>query len=334
MVKPKKQTKTWKVTDLIKDTNGLKIEEGKIAINKAKPGYRDDNKWHLYDANFLNDCLTTTGPKAEEDVKKWENTNFVDKSYWGYYCWPKEIKINLNNRQCFGNGNKNVNEFQNVIHPFVNRFKKDPEFFKSFIKYSTIEESKGHEKFDKKKFHLFKALFRNFGSTEIINDVFEHLKRLVSDRDRETHECNHKLAAEIVAGLIRGSKYWPLNDLKKMWTDLKVILDLAIENITTENIKLWSNSFSTCFEDQDPRRMTFYLKYFTELTVKIFGANQQEITDDANSTSSFQQSSCLQLLSSLNQLEWRVPMFWSNLFDMFLNNMSHPYKAIREKNSL
>jgi hypothetical protein len=55
------------------------------------------------------------------------------------------------------------------------------------------------------------------------------------------------LAAELISGLIRGSKYWPLDDLKQMWAKLKVILDLVIENISTENIKLWLMCFSTSF---------------------------------------------------------------------------------------
>ena len=137
--------------------------------------------------------------------------------------------------------------------------------------------------------------------------------------------------------MIRGSKYWPLSQLKAMWKELKQILDLAMENITNENINLWVNCFSVAFEDQDPRRMTFYLQYFTGLTMKIFKGGKEEAEVEAESdasTSSFQQTSCLQLLAALNQLEWRIPRFWSDLFDVFTSNLSHPYKAIREKNSI
>ncbi len=317
MVKHKKEIRRVNTNELVKS--------GLITVDQAIPGYRPDNSWHSYDPSFLKDCLETN----EEDVHKWEQANFLDKSYWGYYCWPNQINVNCNSRKNFGA--QDQNEFSAAVKPVEKRFRMDADFVKSFIKYSTIEESKGNEKFDAKKFHLFKALFRNFGSVDIINGLFGHLKRLVSDRDAETHECNHKLASELVAGLIRGSKYWPINELKKMWSELKAILDLVMENITTENIKLWASCFSTSFEDQDPRRMTFYLKYFTDLTTKVFGP--AGVKQDSSITS-FQQTSYLQLISALNQFEWRIPTFWSNLFDMFLNNMSHPYKAIREKNSL
>ena len=83
--------------------------------------------------------------------------------------------------------------------------------------------------------------------------------------------------------------------------------------------------------------MTFYLNYLNELTKRVFGLNdsiQQKDVESLASASSFQQSSCLQLLSALSQMEWRIPAFWSNMLDIFLSNMTHPYKAIREKNSM
>ena len=89
--------------------------------------------------------------------------------------------------------------------------------------------------------------------------------------------------------------------------------------------------------------MTFYLNYLNELTKRVFGLttnvstksiHQQQDSEALASASSFQQSSCLQLLSSLSQMEWRIPTFWTNMMDIFLSNMTHPYKAIREKNSM
>ncbi len=326
MIKYKKQCRPLPISSLIPS------EISNIAMNQPHPGYRADNNFHRYDPDFLTDCLN---PNTDDD-KKWAATNFLDKSYWGYYCWPKEISCNQNTRPTFTTPSPTVNnQYQSRVNPIAKRFSDDPEFVANFIKYSVIEECKGNEKFDKKKFFLFKGLFRNFGTASIFNGLYKHLRALVSDKDRVTHECKHKLAAEIVAGLIRGSKYWQLSQLKEMWTELKQVFDLIIENITNENINLWVSCFSVAFEDQDPRRMTFYLQYFTSLTTKIFGkeTTSNESESDA-STSSFQQTSCLQLLTSLNQLEWRIPRFWSNLFDLFTSNLSHPYKAIREKNSI
>ena len=245
MIKNKKTLNKRNVFDVIKEEtrNGISSESD-IVINDSKPGYRQDNLWHLYDKKFLNDCFETTGPKADEDVKRWENTNFVDKSYWGYYCWPSEININSNKREFFQKNQESSNPFKHVIKPIIKKFQNDADFVKLFIKYSSLEESKY---FDKKKFHLFKALFRNFGTTEIINGLFEHLKRLVTNRDPQMIESDQKIASEIVSGLIRGSKYWPLNSLKKMWKELNIIFDLIVKNSTSETLAIWLQSFSNSF---------------------------------------------------------------------------------------
>lgn len=204
---------------------------------------------------------------------------------------------------------------------------------------------KGDEKFDKKRFYLFKALFRNFGTTDIVHSLFDLLHKLVADKDTNTHECSHKLAAEIVSGLIRGSKSWPLARLKPLWSQFRPLLDKIVDNMSTDTVKLWYNCFSNSFEDQDPRRLCFYLNYFAQLTTRMFAVESKEeatptvantndsTTSVSTGTSSFQQSSTLQFLLAFNQFEWKIPQFWNSLIDVFMRNMSHPYKSIREKNS-
>ncbi len=170
--------------------------------------------------------------------------------------------VNSTKRKVFSSigdsSSTNLDEYELALRPIVDRFKNDTHFFEKFIKLSTIEESKGNEKFDKKKFMFFKSLFRNFGTSSIIQNLFDHLHKLVNDKQQQTQECSHKLAAEIISGLMRGSKYWPYTDLQQLWLKLKLIFDQVVENLTSENLKLYYNCFSTAFEDQG----IFNKKYF------------------------------------------------------------------------
>jgi hypothetical protein len=75
-------------------------------------------------------------------------------------------------------------------------------------------------------------------------------------------------------------------------------------------------------EDQDPRRMSFYITYLKELAFKKLLENQ---------SSSFQRTSSLHFLKAMNQFEWRLPSVFSQLHTMLLIQMNHPYKAVREK---
>ena len=349
MIKHKKQSREYAVADLINHEIGAakRVPQELLAINTPQPGYRADNAWHHYNPNFLDDVQL-----------KWDSVNFMDKSYWGYYCWPAKVSVNLNKRQVYalddetpvaGLGSRSSSDlaspaaddsyaaYSRCIKPLRDRFKNDAAFVEKFIKLNIIEESKGNEKFDKKKFYFFKALFRNFGSHRIVNNLFAHLQILVADKQSQTHECSHKLASEMVSALIRGSKYWPFAELKSLWANMKSLFDSVIENITTETLKLWFSCFSNAFEDQDPRRLTFYMNYFGDLVRKMLFKNKEDNdfviinpTDPAN-PSSFQQTTCLSLVAALSQLEWRAQLFWSNLVDLFQANMNHPYKAIREK---
>ena len=238
MIKFPKARKVYKTKDLVLKETGQEVP---VVIDRNEPGYRSDNKWHLYDPKFISDLDENC---TEADAEKWENTCFMDKSYWGYYCWPEEVKVNLNQRSNFND--KEKGKYFEAAKAIEENF-TDPEFIKSFIRFSTIEEAKGNEKFDKKKFHLFKGVFRNFGNSEIVNELFENLATLVKDSADETRECSQKLAAEMTAGLIRGSKYWPLKSLKSIWAKLKNVFDLIMENISIETLEIWLDCFSTSF---------------------------------------------------------------------------------------
>lgn len=57
---------------------------------------------------------------------------------------------------------------------------------------------------------VFKGLFRNFGSA-FVDNFIEKLYVLIHQKIKEKEEGSHRVAAEIVAGMIRGSKYWTLD---------------------------------------------------------------------------------------------------------------------------
>jgi proteasome activator subunit 4 len=335
MVKFKKEIVTYDTADLIREqTKGALSNEDLKFITQPCPGFRSDNQWHHYNYNFVNTNIDKSTDQA--DSRTWENAKFLDKSYWGYYCWPSQLNVNKNQR---ANYTTHTCEYSDAVKPILDKFRFDSNFVQKFIRLSTIEESKGNEKFDKKKFYFFKALFRNFGNTDIFDKLYEHLFTLISDKEIQTQECSHKLASELISGLIRGSKYWSLTDLKVLWSKLKPLFDLVIENISNQNLKLWYNCFSTAYEDQDPRRLTFYINYFMELTQRFFPIKDETSAmsvenSESSKATSFQQTSCLHLLNAIGQCEWKASDFWTGLFDTFISNMNHSYKSVREKSAL
>ncbi|CAF0997060.1 unnamed protein product [Brachionus calyciflorus] len=292
MTKYKKIITEYKVEELLKEP----------LVNCYTPGYRMDNECHLYDYNF-ND---------------WENAKYLDKSYWGYYSWPAKIQVPSNQRLI--HSEEMSGEYSEALKPILKYF-KNKNFIQKFIKLNQLES----EKFDKKKFYFFKALFRNFGTCDIFVDLYENLTYLISDT--KTIESSHKLAAEIISGLIRGSKYYALDELKKLWNKLNELFDLIVEKITSDTLEIWTDCFSNSFEDQDPRRMTFYLNYLKDGLNRVL--NELSCLD-TRTKPSFKLTNFLQLLTSLSQFEWKIPNFWNDIIQRLTDFMGHTNKLVRE----
>lgn len=59
-----------------------------------------------------------------------------------------------------------------------------------------------------KIFCVYQGLFRNYGSTFL--PIFKaHIVELLADRSHEHHDSKQRCGMEILAGVIRGSKHWP-----------------------------------------------------------------------------------------------------------------------------
>jgi len=54
---------------------------------------------------------------------------------------------------------------------------------------------------------MYQALFKNYDDT-VLEVLKSHVERLVNDTSHDSHDTSQRCAAEIIAGLIRGSKHW------------------------------------------------------------------------------------------------------------------------------
>ena len=54
---------------------------------------------------------------------------------------------------------------------------------------------------------------------------------------------SHRVAAEIVAGMIRGSKHWTLEMLDTLWQRLQPFLIEVCDNLTVDTLNYWKKCF-------------------------------------------------------------------------------------------
>lgn len=111
------------------------FEGGETINGVMRPGLRPDNKWLIFSKNDV--------PSNDSE---WENTMFVHNQYYGYYCWPKKVKLyepSSVQDTPIKRMEKMTAEEQEIYNFFMNE-----ENVKQLIKYFSLEEKKGTDVFN------------------------------------------------------------------------------------------------------------------------------------------------------------------------------------------
>uniref|UniRef100_A0A8C5MEZ8 Proteasome activator subunit 4 n=1 Tax=Leptobrachium leishanense TaxID=445787 RepID=A0A8C5MEZ8_9ANUR len=264
-------------------------------------GDRLDNHWLLYDSGNL--------PKTRE---AWDSCCFVEKTHWGYSCWPQKMLVYAPEDQQpkLGRTREEMSEEEQVIYDHFT----DEKFVEQLIKFLSLEDRKGKDKFNPRKFCLFKGIFRNFDDA-FLPILKPHLERLVAD----SHESTQRCVAEIIAGVIRGSKHWPFEKVEGVWNLVCPLLRTALTNITVESYSDWGTCIATACESRDPRKLHWLFEMLLEAPVSGEGG-------------SFVDACRLYVLQGgLAQQEWRVPELLHRLLKYLEPKLTQVYKNVRER---
>uniref|UniRef100_A0A2K5ZD33 Proteasome activator subunit 4 n=1 Tax=Mandrillus leucophaeus TaxID=9568 RepID=A0A2K5ZD33_MANLE len=290
----------------------LKRTHKKLTINPCeisgypKPtqiiaGDRPDNHWLHYDSKTL--------PRTK---KEWDSSCFVEKTHWGYYTWPKNMVVyaGVEEQPKLGRSREDMTEAEQIIFDHFS----DPKFVEQLITFLSLEDRKGKDKFNPRRFCLFKGIFRNFDDA-FLPVLKPHLERLVAD----SHESTQRCVAEIIAGLIRGSKHWTFEKVEKLWELLCPLLRTALSNITVETYNDWGACIATSCESRDPRKLHWLFELLLESPLSGEGG-------------SFVDACRLYVLQGgLAQQEWRVPELLHRLLKYLEPKLTQVYKNVRER---
>lgn len=281
--------------DSVKEVVNLKVESMSVEY-----GDRPDNAWLQYSKE--------TSPNTEEE---WDKTRYSYKVYVGYYTWPKELMLH----SASSKQPKLDREFAELspAEQEVDKFFSDPKNIDQLIKFLSLEEKKGKDKFNGFRFIMFKNLFRNHGDKHLALFV-PHLERLVADKQESSQRC----AAEIIAGMIRGAKLWPFDKVKHMWEILLPILRTAFANMTEETVTDWSVFAATSAKGSDPNRQHWLLEFLMENPIR-----QEASFLDCGRLCALQ--------AAINQHQWRVAELFHRLLDYIHQHLSHPFQNIRDR---
>jgi hypothetical protein len=115
-----------------------------VIHEEGHPGDRDDNLW-----------VTMDDYKPPQTQIEWEETCFLDKSFHGYYIWPKMIKYAMNKRTRYTKDNM-PEEVAILYDRFI-----DKNFVVRATQLMILDEDLGEEEdrinFDNTRFSMFKV---------------------------------------------------------------------------------------------------------------------------------------------------------------------------------
>lgn len=194
-----------------------------------KPGdNRPDNEWLQY--------RELEPIKSQKDL---DSFVFVEKTHWGYQTWPRELKVYSHQHDFYSNfcrREKLDAAGLKLFEPFCK-----PEFIEKFFNFFSMEVKKGEDKFRHSHYTLFKGLFQNYGRV-----ILDHWKENITSLLAGNVESKHRLATEIIAGVIRGAKNWNYEDITSMWDYVIPLLkNVFASSVMQETCRDWAMAMIT-----------------------------------------------------------------------------------------
>ncbi|XP_045481935.1 proteasome activator complex subunit 4-like isoform X2 [Harmonia axyridis] len=264
------------------------------------PGHRKDNEWLLYNTNNL--------PQSSKD---WNEPKYLHNQSIGYYMWPEKLEL-----YCSPEEQPNLIDCPEMMNEeqkeLFNFFCNDDNMTK-LLYYFALEDKKGADHFNANRSYIFKYISKLF-QDKILDIVFPHLEKLASEKQESHQRC----AAEILSGVIRGSKHWSFEKTEKLWHSAIPILQGAIQNILTETLQDWSMCLCLSLRSRDSRRYHWLMEYLLD--------------DPLSDPTSLIASSKLHLfINTLFMQPWRNCDLYNRLMDYLRKHMTHPFQLIRIK---
>jgi hypothetical protein len=111
-----------------------------INNDEHQPGDRDDNLW-----------VTFNDYKPPKTQIEWEETCFLDKTFHGYYTWPKIIKYSMNKRERYTQNN--MPEKVAILYDWF----IDKNFVIQATQLMIFHEDKDDNSLNKTRFAMFKV---------------------------------------------------------------------------------------------------------------------------------------------------------------------------------
>lgn len=190
-------------------------------------------------------------------------------------------------------------------------------FWDKLIEFMAQEPVRGerHDAFSSDQARFYKSIFGLWEDKflDVVQPVMVKLASRVDDKNSQ------RTAAELIGGLIRGSKHWKKGQLDGMWSWLTPLLKKTFQQCTPDSLVYWERFVKYVCLYRDPRRVLPFITLLFNTPL------------DPDSTAAFAESKNLFFTrAALVSLSWRVSLLTPSLREDCLKHITHPYKQVRE----
>ncbi|KJE97899.1 proteasome activator subunit 4 [Capsaspora owczarzaki ATCC 30864] len=285
----------------------------------APPGERLDNQDRRIQVH-------NPFPRTREE---WEATLFAEKNFLGWVAFPRSFVAYRYTKDLPGLGIRDPASIQPAEAPLWAAF-ADPvtahAFVKQFILFQEMDHAPANNdaqssgaRFSTSTAKLYKRIFRQLGPAAL--EPFKaHLMRQVKSDEPGLQ----RTAAEIIAGAVRGSKHWTFDCQEQLWLFIVPLLRTAFDKAGNYTIDDWNNCLLFAVYDRDVHR----LRHLVQLVLRepLF----------SNDTSSFYSTYRRLLFAHAvsSEMGWRVADESLLMMPVLLENLSYPYKLVRQQLAL
>ncbi|KAF9459432.1 hypothetical protein BDZ94DRAFT_1312356 [Collybia nuda] len=205
--------------------------------------------WLAEWTNPLAHIVPITNPSTfSESLNQPHGSPYVDKIPTGFLTWAPNIKV----YEAAGNAPTiSWDATSGSSLRLVSEILSKGAYFEKLSLLWSQESGKSGGTIDLRKDNVayIKSLAKMFGA-ETLEGILSAIDPLLSDIDK----FKQRAGAEILSGILRGSKHWPKPLSDRLWSWTTNRLDRIFAQIKPDTLSFWEGFFQHQLRDRDPRR--------------------------------------------------------------------------------
>ncbi|KIJ68675.1 hypothetical protein HYDPIDRAFT_106916 [Hydnomerulius pinastri MD-312] len=202
------------------------------------------------------------------------NDFYVDKFETGFLTWPKTVTAYAPPPEQAVIWDPSSTESLDVIKQHV-----DKDYYSKLASLWSQEtnSTSGNPDLRSENVLFMKTLAKMFDGASL-QDLLDVVEPILTNPDK----FQQTAAAEILTGLLRGSKHWPQRSHDALWSWVRPRLDQILSQARPDTVVYWTSFLQTTLEDRDPRRNQTLVDWILSLQLDFQGDSAFAVTKSLN----------------------------------------------------